>query len=225
MFTYISGVAQEENKYYEMSTTQFLQSSWGVVKFNFDNVDIPLMNAAIFHLTNLEREKKGIHPLRHNIVLENAAAFHSEKMEKLHFFAHENRKEAKYKNPEDRVKKFGLDNRMVGENIVLNPFYTVKNMPEKYLTKKLKKKYKSLILKRKTNEKTYLDIAKELLTLWMHSAGHKKNILNKEYTHLGCGAYFYRDKTSISILATQDFMIYNPLSPEVSENKQNSLAK
>lgn len=219
MFASISGVGQEENKYYEMSARQFLKSNWSAVKFDYDNIDIPLMNAAIFHLTNLEREKRGMYGLSHDTVLEKAASFHSERMNKLRFFSHVNKKEAEYKNPEDRVKAFGLNNSWVGENIVLNPFYDIENIPEIYLTKGLKNRYKKPILKRKAKEKTYLDIAKELIKIWMHSPGHKQNILNKDYTHLGCGAYFYRDKTSMTVLATQNFMIYKSLSHEVRLNK------
>lgn len=46
--------------------------------------------------------------------------------------------------------------------------------------------------------------AKETVDGWMHSKGHRENILNPNYKYLGVG-YYYTDKTSYRYYWVQDF--------------------
>jgi len=36
---------------------------------------------------------------------------------------------------------------------------------------------------------TYIEVARQYVDSWMHSSGHRANILNPDATHLGTGAY------------------------------------
>ena len=54
-------------------------------------------------------------------------------------------------------------------------------------------------------QSTYAETAQYLLKIWMNSSGHRENILDY-YTHLGCGAAFYKEDSFIYVKATQNFV-------------------
>jgi uncharacterized protein YkwD len=68
---------------------------------------------AILDLTNKEREKEKLPPLKFNPVLTECARAHSKNMAKQNKFEHE----LDGKKPSDRVTAFGYDWSWVGENI------------------------------------------------------------------------------------------------------------
>lgn len=51
-----------------------------------------------------------------------------------------------------------------------------------------------------------LENAKAIMKGWWNSAGHKKNLINKSYTHIGIGVAY--DKESDCVYATQNFGAY-----------------
>jgi uncharacterized protein YkwD len=51
---------------------------------------------------------------------------------------------------------------------------------------------------------TYNSCAESLVDSWMHSPGHRANILDSDFIYLGCGAYYYF-KNLHSFKATQNF--------------------
>ena len=64
---------------------------------NIENIDYPLLHAAIFYLTNKERAKRGIKTIIWNFNLEIAAFHHSKAMAEHQFFSHD----SKLKNRKD----------------------------------------------------------------------------------------------------------------------------
>ena len=64
--------------------------------------------------------------------------------------------------------------------------------------------YTNILVNAKT---TYIDLAEKIVDDWFHSPPHRKNMLGKEFTHLGCAAMFEtKDKQGARyIKATQDF--------------------
>lgn len=52
------------------------------------------------------------------------------------------------------------------------------------------------------SEVTYLKLAKEIVQGWMNSKGHRENILNSEYSHIGAAANFYSKEQSKFISPT-----------------------
>lgn len=131
-------------------------------RVDMNNIDYPLLNAAIFFLTNEQRAKKGLKVLEYNAALEAASYHHSVKMGEKKFFSHTNAKEKGRKTSDDRARLAGITNPHTAENIVFST-----NKPE-----------------------TYLDVAEKLMDLWMKSPGHRQNILSKKALQLGCGAYY-----------------------------------
>src|SRR6185436_13246076 len=130
-----------------------------------DNYDLHLLNAAVFFATNKLREEKRLKPLNFNAGLRDAAVVHTSQMIEKKFFNHINNKTPKLRSPDERMRMFGATTRAAGENIDLN------NIP----------------MPSNTN---YLQLADKLVYAWFHSPPHKKTMLSRLYSHLGCAAIF-----------------------------------
>ena len=122
--------------------------------FSISNPDYLLLDAALFFITNEERSKVGIPPMRYHKFLEVAAYNHSLKMATTGFFSHYNSIDVSRKSTGDRGKLAGITNPYIAENIVYN--------------------YNCL-----ENGSTYMQVAALLIKQWMNSPGHKENILSK----------------------------------------------
>ena len=152
---------------------------------NPDNYDMHLLNAAVFYATNKVRAAKKLPELKYNAGLRDAAVVHSQQMVDKKFFDHYINKTRKLRNPADRISMFGSpDARAMSENIDYN------NIPMPSKT-------------------TYLQLADLLVDDWMHSAPHRKTMLSKGFSHIGCAAVF--EPTNKSgyryIKATQDYTL------------------
>lgn len=142
---------------------------------NPNNIDYYLINAAIFYFTN---EQRAIHDLplfKHSPNLEKAAQGHSEDMVNYNFYSHQSIVEGKLELT-DRLELTGIQTANCGENIC--DYYEV--VP------------------------TYSSLAFKMVDGWMHSPGHRANILNKNFTFLGCGSCYYQEKF-FRAKATQNF--------------------
>lgn len=136
-----------------------------------------LLEAAVFYETNRQRVIHGLSPLEYEYNLRVSAHNHSVTMVEHEFFSHESPLPG-MTSPRDRIEATGLNPQTTGENIALRSI-----------------------------EYTYSETAKELLKQWMNSSGHRANILDKDFTQLGCGVAFYvGDYNVIYIKATQNFM-------------------
>lgn len=170
------------------------------------NIDFALLNAAIFYETNREREKHSLLQFEYSEKLEKMAMGHSADMVKYNFFSHNSRVPGK-RTLEDRLKKMGLKNLYAGENIAEyalleiaegEPYYP----PSQY-------GYFRNMQGDTIYMYTYIALAKEIVKGWMNSPGHRANILNKKFTHMGIGNALYYDGKGIDkvprVKTTQNF--------------------
>ncbi len=126
----------------------------------------------IFAGTNAERRAAGLTALQPDDVLAAVARAHSADMLRRGFFDHLN---LEGESPEDRVT--AAHRRLIGlvsENIWEGTRHSIA---------------------------TPAEIAGEIVRGWMHSPGHRANILRRESTHLGVGLAW----TATELRATQDF--------------------
>ncbi|OLS34503.1 CAP domain-containing protein [Bacillus sp. MRMR6] len=100
-------------------------------------------------LTNNERAKYGLQPLKIDLKLSEVARVKSTDMKSNGYFSHTS---PTYGSPFDMMKQFGVQYRLAGENIAMG-----QRSPQ------------------------------EVVTAWMNSEGHRKNILNSSFTHIGVG--------------------------------------
>lgn len=173
---------------------------------NTDNIDISLINAAIFYETNRQRAINGKSIFKYNAKLAKAAQDHSDDMVNLNFYSHTSLIPEK-ETPEKRLQIVGLIAVEYAENINFNyilklnntSFFPPSEMGDFYLEDG----------KTKVEKHTYSSFAVEVVDSWMKSEGHRLNILDMNFNFLGCGSAFYYDGTGIdkipAIKCTQCF--------------------
>ena len=153
-------------------------------KIDVVNIDYPLLNAAIFYSTNLQREKYRKIPFIFSKYLTKAAQEHSEDMVEFKFYSHTSKVRGK-KTMSERLKSVGISNAFTAENIF------------------------DFFLK----SPTYWSLAQGLVNGWMESKGHRANILNKNYEYLGCGSKYYFNKDWIDYFYVKSTQNFSSISP------------
>lgn len=103
----------------------------------------------VVELTNSEREKHGLSPLKVDEELSKVAREKSRDMAANNYFAHNS---PTYGSPFDMMQSYGVDYSTAGENIAKG-----QTTPE------------------------------QVVNGWMNSEGHRANILNANFTHIGVG--------------------------------------
>ncbi|MDK2919704.1 MAG: hypothetical protein PWQ37_2437 [Candidatus Petromonas sp.] len=85
-----------------------------------DKVYVPLFNTIkaiekeVIRLTNLERQKYGLKPLKHNWELSRVARYKSEDMKNRGYFSHTS---PTYGSPFEMMRNFGIKYQTAGENL------------------------------------------------------------------------------------------------------------
>ncbi len=149
----------------QQTLKEFVKSAPANLVLDPVNYDLHLLNAALHFATNENRLKHGRSELKFVPALRDAAVLHTNEMITRNFFDHYNKKNRKYYSPEQRLNAFDIKNVASAENCD----YTYIDLNE---------------------STTYLQLAREIVKDFYESSGHKKNMLNKTYTHLGCGVMF-----------------------------------
>ena len=151
--------------------------------------NLQLLDAAVFWMTNVERIKHGLKEFRFHYKLRQMATLHSEQMRNHGFFSHDNPYEARYKTLDDRLDALQdntFDGFMTyGENIAQ---YPTLNGPNTFTIQFLGGTLHFYTPDgREMLYCTCLEYAQKVVDGWMHSPGHRANILNPKFEYLGCG--------------------------------------
>ena len=200
-----------ENYYSDCNINTFFNVAGLQHRITKSLVDVDLLDAAVFWCTNVERRRFNLKEFRFHNKLQQTAILHSQQMKTHNFFSHDNPFNAKYKTLTDRinsVKDSAFQGFMSwGENIAdypvikANERFTIEN--RNGVQRLFSTTGKEIL------PYTYLEFAKEVVTGWMNSPGHRKNILNSNFTYLGCGcANYEKQESGYSILyfkLTQNF--------------------
>jgi len=176
-------------------------------RINVQQINMALLHAAIFYETNRRRALHHLPVFKHSTALEKAAHDHSRDMVQRNFFSHKNPAKGK-KTVKDRLRRVGITNVYMAENIAY--LSVLDRNPDRALyTPEQNGGYFSYTWKGEPlRNHTYLSLAKAVVDQWMHSKGHRENILNSHYVYLGCGAAHYRDARFHNmdrLKVTQDF--------------------
>lgn len=119
------------------------------VNDNKNEVKVSAVIQQVVDLTNQERAKAGLKPLKIDAKLSQSAQAKSQDMKNKNYFSHTS---PTYGSPFDQMKSNGITYKTAGENIAMG-------------------------------QRT----AAEVMDAWMKSPGHRENILNPAYTHIGVG--------------------------------------
>lgn len=151
---------------------------------SISSFDSALMQEALFHATNLVRQKNNRSALVYQMPLEQAAQSHSQVMAKNLKLDHRE-KSKRRKNPSLRVSEAGGEFETVGENILYLPIHQFSFLHQNYLVE-------DEMVTTETGKEiplhTYRSWAELALQEWMDSPGHRKNILKESYLYLGAGS-------------------------------------
>jgi len=162
------------------------------------DIDFEALAARVHELVNAERDLEKIAPLKLDDRLIELARSHSADMAVRDYVAHFTPEGL---SPTDRAKKAGFsctaqpfDNSFpldIGENIFMSYLYTTYEIRE--VNDEEKRTY---------NWKDFETMAREIVDSWMHSAGHRENILTRDYRYAGIGM---AADTDYRLFVTQTF--------------------
>jgi uncharacterized protein YkwD len=150
--------------YAEMSSQGFFSLELLDAPVNPINPNVDLLNAALFHFANQSRRKSGRAELLNDSNLQKAATLHASQMIGRNFFDHHNRFSRKWADLDDRLNWAGFSWQAAAENI-----------HETYIG---------------INDKTYRELAQEIIRAFMDSPPHKANLLSGKMKCLGVAAVF-----------------------------------
>lgn len=168
----------DQTTYYQIDYKKFYQLTEVNQKIDWTNLNVSLLEAAIFQGTNEQRVKNKLPIFIYAADLNKAANYHSKAMVKYNFFSHVNEYEKSMKAFYQRMKFFGGSFNGCGENIAFSEF---------------------------DNSYSYLEVARDIVEMWMNSAGHRVQIINPTYKELGCGIAIKEVNSFHRVYATQDF--------------------
>ncbi|MDW7690769.1 CAP domain-containing protein [Flammeovirgaceae bacterium SG7u.111] len=193
--------------YSQYDFNSFVELAIAQREMDFKNIDYPLLNAAVFYETNRMRKKKRLPVFQHSAKLEEAAFGHSTDMVERNFYGHNSKVRGK-KTVKDRLALVGLTNLGLAENVA-QTFALQMSEKNSYYLPSQNGGYFSLSYRGEpVPAHTYLSFAKSLVKEWMDSPGHRANILDKSFTHLGCGIRYNTPKKQDDFpmfMATQNF--------------------
>ena len=141
--------------------------------------DADLLGQAVLNETNRARCGNGLEPLRGDGALQQAAALHSRDMARLDFFSHDSPVPGR-ETVGDRAKQVGFRYQSVAENII----------EARYMAYESRRKYEVINPERcafayadgtPIARHTYASLAREVVSRWMESPGHRRNILNRTH--------------------------------------------
>ena len=200
-------------EYYTCSMNDFLRIPELNLCLDHSFKDLELLDAAIFRMTNEERMNRYLSPLKYHAKLRQVALTHSEQMSAHDFCDHVNPFETRYGTLEDRLRSVCDDSfgGFVGlsENIIQYP--TLMFRGQSPFTSSVEGGVRHFY-EMNGNEihfYTCRGFADAVVSAWMNSRDHRKNILNPETEYMGCGSskvyHEYDDFTLESFNVTQDF--------------------
>lgn len=168
-------------------------------------IDQALLDSAILYLTNVERCRAGLSPLAPDSNLSRAALGHSRDMVEYAFFSHASPVPGKF-DLLDRLRGANVQFRTAAENIATakrleigagRPIYKLSGDSCAYgLTPR----------GNRVPIRTYGSLANNLVGRWMRSAGHRKNIMNPDFSrHGSAGIIDPNERVCQGVSATQLF--------------------
>ncbi|MCW7480374.1 CAP domain-containing protein [Leptospira kanakyensis] len=161
---------------------------------DFAKVDYPLLNAAIFYVSSKERKNLGLRPFKYSEKCEQAAFGHAQDMVTYDFYSHTSTVNGK-ETLRDRLDLVGITDTYSAENII-NSFGIQYQGGRAVFTPAQNGGAFFSYTKAGAPipNHTYLSLAKAVVETWFNSPGHRKNILNPEFSYMGAGTSFYKDK-------------------------------
>jgi uncharacterized protein YkwD len=164
---------------------------------DFDNIDLALLDAAVFHETNRHRVENDLPPLGFEPVLREAAAVQVRGMIRMQEVSHKH-PDADKKTLSDRFELLEIDTDILAENVAMVFGIRYESGTDFYK----RRKAGGLVFSEKPDgppipPHTYASFSEALLVDWMASPGHRRNILRKSLRTLGTSSL--HDKSALGM--------------------------
>lgn len=178
---------------------------------DFEHVDYDRLEEALFRMTNEVRRQHDRSPLQHSRLLARAARKYARRMVDRGFLAHEDPTDERLRTPQDRVRAAGAANPKTAENIADVPGFRVESGKPYYVLDP-----DAPVIALEPNgppieRHTYASYAAAVVDGWMHSPGHRRNLLDPNAVQLGLGAAMYHQNAVPSFVVVQKFQLYETL--------------
>jgi len=168
-------------------------------------VDIALLDRAILYRSNRARCRMGLDPLAPDPRLRETATVHSADMVRLGFFDHVSPVPGRT-TMGDRLKAGGVAYRTAAENLATAQRLEMADGQPVYPLGQGRCAYSFTPKGKRVPIRTYDSLAENLVTRWLESPGHRRNLLNADYTRHGASAVIDPSgRICDSISATQLF--------------------
>jgi uncharacterized protein YkwD len=182
-----------EADYAAVALASFRQDPRFLARIDLAAIDYPLLDAAVFFATNEIRVKQGLKPLAWSPALEQAALGHARRMAEKNFFNHTDPYDRSRASKEDRGHLAGIANPHLAENIAET--FGLVYAAGKSIFPRGNGEFSYRDNGPLIPPHTYLSFADSVLDMWMHSSGHRANILSTNGLELGCGARLYANRS------------------------------
>lgn len=168
---------------YTMPDEAFAKLPRANASIDFAKVDAEMLSVVVLRETNKQRVANKLAKLTHLPKLDDAAKLHAVAMNQGKFFAHENPNDPTLREPIDRVKRVGLDPKLVAENIATQFGIQYESGKSAYVLD-------NGMVSDQPNGRpipphTYASFGKVLVEQWMNSPPHRHAILLPEAKYMG----------------------------------------
>ena len=154
----------------------------------FEQVNLNLLSAAIFHETNRRRASHRLPALAHDSSAKRAANIQAQIMARTGEISHDHAGNFEHATLSKRVASVGLKPRFAAENLAYTFAVQYRSGERLYVREENGEKVFSYHPGGPPlRPHTYITFAKSVVDQWMNSPGHRRNLLSREPTYLGVG--------------------------------------
>ncbi len=146
-----------------------------------ETLDQSLFNAAVLHYVNIERCNRGLAPLKSDNNLIRATRQHSRNMASNAYVSHKSQQSG-YRNLQDRLSRARVTYRVAGENVAKSFVFA---FDRRNIGASANCQFRFSSDGAVVPRHTYNSLAEDLVSLWMESPTHKRNILYRDYRRAG----------------------------------------
>ena len=179
---------------------------------DFEQIDLPLLSAAVFHETNRRRARQNLPALRFNPEVRRAATLQAQIMARTGEISHENPDVPAHATLELRLANFGLKPRFAAENLAYTFAVRYKSGQRLYVREEGGQKiFSASPGGSPVPPHSYASFAQAVVEQWMNSEGHRRNLLHRDPQFLGVGCRAVRDDSGFPMVYCCQ-VFYTPLS-------------
>jgi uncharacterized protein YkwD len=201
-----STVSERVLQLHKIPPEEFVKIEKLKTPIDFENIDLALLDAAVFHETNRHRVENELPSLNFEPVLREAAVVQVRGMIRMQAVSHKH-PDADKTTMGDRFELLGIDTDMLAENVAMVFGIRYESGMEVYK----RRKESRMVFSEKPGgtpiaPHTYASFSEHLLEEWMASPSHRRNILTKDLRTLGTSSLHDRSALGMdAFYSAQEF--------------------